>query len=99
MFKEEDGRLVTTYDPKLATTLAGFDLEGPIPNLWKEFDALANVPPMGIRGTNSDILSAATVTQMRTRHPALETVELPDQGHAPLLAENDTVARIAGFTM
>src|SRR5262249_19617228 len=43
-FKEENGRLVTTYDPKLATTMAGIDLERPVPALWKEFDALANVP-------------------------------------------------------
>jgi pimeloyl-ACP methyl ester carboxylesterase len=97
MFKEENGRLVTTYDPKLATTLAGVDLERPIPNLWKEFDALANVPLMVIRGANSDILSAATVTQMRARHPALEALEVPDQGHAPLLMDLGTINRIAGF--
>ena len=67
MFKEENGRLVTTYDPKLATALAGVDLERPIPTLWKEFDALANVPLMVIRGANSDILSASTVAQMKAR--------------------------------
>jgi pimeloyl-ACP methyl ester carboxylesterase len=97
MFKEEDGHLVTTYDPKLATTLAAVDLEQPVPTLWKEFDALTHVPVMVIRGANSDILSASTVAQMKTRHPALETFEVPDQGHAPLLAEPDTVALIANF--
>jgi pimeloyl-ACP methyl ester carboxylesterase len=97
MFKEENGLLVTTYDPKLATTLAGVDLERPIANLWKEFDALTHVPLMVIRGANSDILSASTVAQMKARHPALETVEVPDQGHAPLLAEADTISLIARF--
>jgi pimeloyl-ACP methyl ester carboxylesterase len=97
MFKEENGLLVTTYDPKLATTLAGVDLERPIANLWKEFDALTYVPLMVIRGANSDILSASTVAQMKARHPALETVEVPDQGHAPLLAEADTISLIARF--
>jgi len=97
MFKEENGLLVTTYDPKLATTLAGVDLERPIANLWKEFDALAHVPLMVIRGANSDILSASTVAQMKARHPALETIEVPDQGHAPLLAEADTISLIARF--
>ena len=97
MFKEEDGQLVTTYDPKLATTLAAVDLEQPVPTLWKEFDALTHVPVMVIRGANSDILSASTVAQMKARHPALETFEVPDQGHAPLLAEPDTVALIANF--
>jgi pimeloyl-ACP methyl ester carboxylesterase len=97
MFKEENGLLVTTYDPKLATTLAGVDLERPIANLWKEFDALTHVPLMVIRGANSDILSASTVAQMKARHPALETIEVPDQGHAPLLAEADTISLIARF--
>ena len=97
MFKEENGLLVTTYDPKLATTLAGVDLERPIANLWKEFDALTHMPLMVIRGANSDILSASTVAQMKARHPALETIEVPDQGHAPLLAEADTISLIARF--
>ena len=97
IFKEENGLLVTTYDPKLATTLAGVDLERPIANLWKEFDALTHVPLMVIRGANSDILSAWTVAQMKARHPALETIEVPDQGHAPLLAEADTISLIARF--
>lgn len=97
MFKEENGRLMTTYDPKLATTMAGIDLEQPIPALWKEFDALAHVPVMVLRGANSDILSADTVEAMRTHHPALETMEVPDQGHAPLLAEADTIGRIGAF--
>ena len=97
MFKEENDRLVTTYDPKLATTLQGIDLEQPVPALWKEFDALANVPVMVLRGANSDILSAATITQMRARRPALEALEVPDQGHAPLLADPDTVASLLSF--
>ena len=96
-FKEEKGRMVPTYDVKLATAMQGIDLERPIPALWKEFDALARVPMMVIRGANSDILSSATVDAMRARRTSLETLEVPDQGHAPLLAEADTIARIVEF--
>ena len=68
-FKDDNGRLVTTYDPKLASTLNEITLEKPLPTLWKEFDALAGVPVMVIRGALSDILSAETVAAMRARHP------------------------------
>lgn len=96
-FRQENGALVPTYDVKLAKTMEGVDFERPLPPLWKEFDALGNVPVMTIRGANSDILSAATVEAMRAHHPALETLEVPDQGHAPLLAEADVIEAIAEF--
>jgi pimeloyl-ACP methyl ester carboxylesterase len=96
-FKVADGRLVPDYDPKLAATLGEVDVERPLPELWNAFDALVRVPVMVIRGGNSDILSTATVEAMRARHPALEVLEVPDQGHAPLLREAEVMDRIAAF--
>ncbi len=96
-FKDKDGALVPTYDVRLAKTLEGVNFEKPFPPLWKEFDALAHVPVMCIRGANSDLLSAETVEAMRARRPAMDFLEVPDQGHAPLLAETDTIAAIADF--
>ena len=96
-FKQQDGAWVPTYDVRLAKTMEGIDFERPLPALWKEFDALANVPLMVVRGANSDLLSAATVNAMRVRRSAMETVEVADQGHAPLLAEADVIGRIAEF--
>jgi pimeloyl-ACP methyl ester carboxylesterase len=96
-WRERDAALVPSYDPQLAQALAAFDPDQPLPALWPQFDALAHVPLMVIRGANSDILSAATLEAMRTRRRETTVVEVPDQGHAPLLAEPETIAPIAAF--
>jgi pimeloyl-ACP methyl ester carboxylesterase len=96
-FKQENGAFVPTYDVKLAKTMEGVDFDKPFPPLWAQFDAIPAVPVMVVRGQNSDLLAPATVEAMRARRPALEVIEVPDQGHAPLLAEDDIVESIADF--
>jgi pimeloyl-ACP methyl ester carboxylesterase len=97
-FEARDGKLVPAYDPALAQTLAGFDIDQPPPApLWEQFDALARVPVMVVRGENSDLLSSHTVAAMRERKPDLQIVEVPGQGHAPFLMEDDVIAHIGGF--
>jgi pimeloyl-ACP methyl ester carboxylesterase len=96
-WREDRGRLLLTYDPKLARALAAIEPDHPLPSMWPQFDALAETPLMVIRGANSDLLSVTTVEAMRARRTATTVIEIPDQGHAPLLAEADTIARIAAF--
>jgi pimeloyl-ACP methyl ester carboxylesterase len=96
-WKTDDGKLALTYDERLARTLAEFDVERPLPPMWNEFDALARVPVLVIRGANSDILSPATVNMMSVHHPCLEAIEVPDQGHVPLLEGVELLQRIAAF--
>jgi pimeloyl-ACP methyl ester carboxylesterase len=97
-WRKDHGRLVLTYDPNLSVALSAVDAENPLPALWKEFDTLANVPMMVIRGETSDIVSRGTVAAMRARRGHnIEVMEIPDQGHTPLLAEEDVIARIAAF--
>jgi pimeloyl-ACP methyl ester carboxylesterase len=96
-FKEENGRLVTTYDPKLATVMKGINPEQPVAALWKQFDALAKMPLLLVRGANSDMLSDDTVRKMRERREKMDLLEVSDQGHAPLLAEPDTIACVDQF--
>jgi pimeloyl-ACP methyl ester carboxylesterase len=96
-WRQDHGRMIITYDTRLSHALASFDPAHPLPAMWPQFDALASVPLMVVRGANSDLLSAATVEAMRARRAAMTILEIPDQGHAPLLAEADTIARIADF--
>jgi pimeloyl-ACP methyl ester carboxylesterase len=93
------GALIPTHDVRIARTLAAIDIEQPLPPLWNEFDSLARVPMLVIRGENSDILSAATFAAMAARHPGMAAIEVPGQGHVPLLEDEDIVRRIVQFVM
>jgi pimeloyl-ACP methyl ester carboxylesterase len=90
------GELKPAYDLGIARALAGIDVEGPMPAFWNEFDALSDVPMLVIRGANSDMLSAETVAAMCARRSKMELIEVPDQGHAPLL-EGELVRKIVRF--
>jgi pimeloyl-ACP methyl ester carboxylesterase len=93
---QEHGTLVPSHDAKLARVLRGLSLER-LPTLWDQFDALARIPLMVIRGDNSDMLARPTLNEMIERRDQLDIVVVPDQGHAPLLAEPKVVRRIAWF--
>jgi pimeloyl-ACP methyl ester carboxylesterase len=97
MFRDQGGRILPDYDPKLAYALRDVDIERPPPALWEQFDSLADVPMLIIRGANSDLLSTATFEAMRARRQQCDTLIVPDQGHAPLLTDNQTISRIAAF--
>ncbi|HRK24775.1 MAG TPA: alpha/beta hydrolase, partial [Beijerinckiaceae bacterium] len=79
--------LVPRYDVALMKTLEQLDLDAPLPDLWPQFGALSHVPLMVIRGSNSDLLSAETTAEMARRHPDCRVLEVPGEGHAPLLAD------------
>ena len=40
------------------------------------------MPVALLRGENSDLLSAATVTEMQNRNPRLAATTIPNRGHA-----------------
>ena len=96
-FGSDAKNLRLRYDPNLAHTLDDFDLTKPLPDIWHQFDALKGAPVLTIRGANSDLLSEATLQAMAARWRASETLTIPGQGHAPLLADPQTTSRIDLF--
>lgn len=96
-WRQRNGTLELVYDPRLMDGLAAFDPDQPLPDMWPQFDAMPHTPLMVVRGANSDILSPATVAAMRARRSDLVSIEVPNQGHAPLLSEADMISRISDF--
>ena len=94
-FNDDNGLPMLGYDPNIAKALSL--TEGPIPELWPQFGALAHVPVLAIRGEHSDILSAKTLEEMRVRHPRLDVFTVRGQGHAPLLRDGSTLSAIQTF--
>lgn len=96
-FRETPTGIVGRYDPKLMNTLADIDLEAPLPDLWPQFEGLSHAPMLIVRGENTDLLSVETAGEMARRHPRCDIFTVPGQGHAPLLIDAATIARIAAF--
>lgn len=95
LFNESNGRPTAGYDTKIARSFSLLD--GPIPALWPQFIALKRAPVLVLRGANSDLLSEATVAEMKTRHPDCTSLTVPNEGHAPLLWDAQTQTAIADF--
>ncbi|MBZ9884116.1 alpha/beta hydrolase [Mesorhizobium sp. CA10] len=95
--RETEAGWLPDFDPALVDTLVGIDFSKPLPDLWSQFDALATVPLLAIRGGNSKLLSAATVEEMGRRHPGMETITVEGQGHAPFLETGTLPREIADF--
>lgn len=94
-FNEANGKPATGYDPHISNSLSVLD--GPMPALWPQFEAMKRVPLMVLRGENSDILSAATVEEMRRRHPQITTHTVRWEGHAPFLRDQHTIGEVNSF--
>ena len=100
-YRETSDGLELRYDPALRSALIEQVAAGETPDLWPLFEALRDIPTGVIRGANSDILSSATLVEMRQRHPKLISAEIPDRGHVPFLDEPeslDLIRKVMGAT-
>ncbi|MBI1386211.1 MAG: alpha/beta fold hydrolase [Rhizobiales bacterium] len=97
MFNDDNGAPASSYDRALSRAFSNLDLEGPIPQMWPQFRALARNPVLAIRGANSDILSEATLERMVAEAPDLRAHRVAGEGHAPLLRDAPTITAIEEF--
>jgi len=97
LYRETDRGLMPDFDSRLLETLAGLDLSKPLPDLWPQFEALAAIPMLAIRGANSRLLSVETIQEMGKRHPGMEAITADGQGHAPFLETGGLPGAIAAF--
>ncbi|TCL70167.1 alpha/beta hydrolase [Rhizobium sp. BK251] len=85
LYRKIDGKIVADFDPAIAEMTRSMDLSKLAPDFWPQFAKLTTVPLMVVRGENSALLSAETLTEMAKRHPQMTALTVPGQGHAPLL--------------
>ncbi|WP_120277306.1 alpha/beta hydrolase [Rhizobium sp. AG855] len=97
LYRQTDGHISADYDPAIADQFRSADFSQSLPDLWPQFDLLAEKPVMVVRGEHSRLLSKETVDDMARRHVGLVAVEAKGQGHAPLLHLGTLPAAIRRF--
>jgi pimeloyl-ACP methyl ester carboxylesterase len=90
-----EGQPEADADPLIAEPLR--DPKAAAPDLWPVWGALAQVPILAIRGTQSDILNPATLARMQREKPDLKVLEVAHRGHAPMLDEPECLTAIDEF--
>jgi pimeloyl-ACP methyl ester carboxylesterase len=87
------GRVVLDYDMRIAEPfrVSGGDTGA---DLWEAFRGLREVPLLVVRGQQSDLLTEETLAQMQCEMPLMESVTVPNVGHAPTLDEPEVQVAI-----
>jgi pimeloyl-ACP methyl ester carboxylesterase len=65
-------------------------------DLWRFWDQVS-CRTLVFRGAESDLLSAETALEMKSRGPRARVVTFPGVGHAPALMADDQIEIIAGW--
>ena len=94
--RREDGTFRLSYDQRLAEPMK----RGPIADidLWPVWDQV-RCPVLVLRGTQSELLLAATAEEMTRRGPGAEVVEIDGTGHAPALMARDQIAIVRDWLL
>lgn len=93
LYRQTEGGLAITYDPKLRDAVLGARVED-FPDLWPFYTTLSDMPVAVIRGEHSNILSAETFAKMAEAMPGAIMAEVEDRGHIPFLDEPESLAAL-----
>jgi pimeloyl-ACP methyl ester carboxylesterase len=88
-----NGRIILDYDMRIAEPLRPSRDQGST-DLWGVLDGLEGIPSLVVRGGLSDILDEGVMARMTARIPTMESVTVPDVGHAPTLEEPEALGAI-----
>ncbi len=97
LLTENDRQIVPDFDPAIIDPLKAIDFSKPLPDLWPQFELLAKIPMMVIRGEYSTLLSKDTLLEMSRRHGRLVPITATGQAHAPILHKYGLEMAIAEF--
>jgi pimeloyl-ACP methyl ester carboxylesterase len=94
--RREDGAFRLSYDQRLAEPMK----RGPLADidLWPVWDQI-RCPVLVLRGTQSELLLAATAEEMTRRGAGAEVVEIDGTGHAPALMAKDQIAIVRDWLL
>ena len=97
----EQGGFALHYDPSIAVPLRTLDeaaARAGEATLWQLYDGI-RARTLLLRGTQSDLLTAATAQEMTQRGPRATLREFEGVGHAPTLIADDQVEAVASFLL
>lgn len=95
--KPVEGGVRFRYDPGIAESFRALAAAGDI-TLWDIYDRI-HCPTLVLRGAESDLLLAETVSEMGQRGPRARAVEVPGVGHAPMLMDASQIREVADFLL
>ncbi len=94
-WQRADGRWEFNMDPKVGDAFRA-GLAAPAADMWPLWNAVKQ-PTLILRGANSDLLSAETLTKMVETHPDVIALTIAETGHAPMIFDEPTVTAVVDF--
>ncbi len=93
MLVQKNNQWILHYDPAIAAPFSSVTpamAQAGELAMWQSFKRIT-CPILIVRGTDSDLLSRATVTKMCALNPHAKSIEIPNAGHAPAFIKPEQI--------